>query len=106
MAAMRRKHYLDSSRKAGKSAMSSQRRLQNLADHVAAAAPAASGLSISGLAPGVRHAVVLLFALALLLCAPLMDRLCAQAFTEVRKYPVKPGKMDEWVRIMEDMIIP
>ena len=34
------------------------------------------------------------------------DRLCAQAFTEVRKYPVKPGKMDEWVRIMEDMIIP
>ena len=29
-----------------------------------------------------------------------------QAFTEVRKYPVKPGKMDEWVRIMEDMIIP
>ena len=38
--------------------------------------------------------------------ALLRDRPCAQAFTEVRKYPVKPGKMDEWVRIMEDMIIP
>ena len=89
--------------------MSSHRRLGALADHVAAA-PAASGLSISGLAPGVRHELPRrCTALRSLFCsgdAHLTDRLCAQAFTEVRKYPVKPGKMDEWVRIMEDMIIP
>ena len=55
-----------------------------------------------------EHVVALLFALLLPLeaRAHLTDHLCAQAFTEVRKYPVKPGKMDEWVRIMEDMIIP
>ena len=25
---------------------------------------------------------------------------------EVRQYPILPGKMDEWVKIMEDIIIP
>ena len=54
-----------------------------------------------------EHAVALLFcSVRLSRTALLRNRLCAQAFTEVRKYPVKPGKMDEWVRIMEDMIIP
>lgn len=28
------------------------------------------------------------------------------AFYELRQYPVLPGKMDEWVKIMEDEIIP
>jgi hypothetical protein len=28
------------------------------------------------------------------------------AFYELRQYKVLPGKMDEWVRIMEDEIIP
>ena len=92
--------------------MSSHRRLSTLSDHVAAA-PAASGLSISGLAPGVRarcctalrFCSVLLFPLeAVRISRNPLSR--TQAFTEVRKYPVKPGKMDEWVRIMEDMIIP
>jgi hypothetical protein len=28
------------------------------------------------------------------------------AFYELRQYSVLPGKMDEWVKIMEDVIIP
>ena len=28
------------------------------------------------------------------------------AFYELRQYPVLPGKMDEWVRFMEEEIIP
>ena len=28
------------------------------------------------------------------------------AFNELRQYKVLPGKLDEWVRIMEDEIIP
>jgi len=28
------------------------------------------------------------------------------AFYELRQYKVRPGKMDEWVRIMEEEIIP
>lgn len=28
------------------------------------------------------------------------------AFYELRQYPVRPGKMDEWVKIMETEIIP
>jgi hypothetical protein len=28
------------------------------------------------------------------------------AFYELRQYSVRPGKMDEWVKIMEDVIIP
>ena len=28
------------------------------------------------------------------------------AFYELRQYPILPGKMDEWVRFMEDKIIP
>lgn len=28
------------------------------------------------------------------------------AFYELRQYKVKPGKLDEWVRIMEEEIIP
>ena len=28
------------------------------------------------------------------------------AFFEIRRYRVVPGKMDEWVRYMEDVIIP
>ena len=28
------------------------------------------------------------------------------AFYELRQYKVKPGKMDEWVRMMEEEIIP
>ena len=28
------------------------------------------------------------------------------AFYELRQYKVRPGKMDEWVKIMEDEIIP
>ena len=28
------------------------------------------------------------------------------AFYELRRYRVRPGKMDEWVRYMEEMIIP
>ena len=28
------------------------------------------------------------------------------AFYELRQYHVRPGKMDEWVKIMEDEIIP
>lgn len=28
------------------------------------------------------------------------------AFWELREYEIRPGKMDEWVRMMEDEIIP
>ncbi len=28
------------------------------------------------------------------------------AFYELRQYPVLPGKMDEWVKVMEEEIIP
>lgn len=28
------------------------------------------------------------------------------AFFEIRQYKVQPGKLDEWVRIMEEIIIP
>ena len=28
------------------------------------------------------------------------------AFFELRQYKIQPGKMDEWVRIMEEQIIP
>lgn len=28
------------------------------------------------------------------------------AFYELRQYPVLPGKMDEWIKIMEEEIIP
>jgi len=28
------------------------------------------------------------------------------AFYELRQYPILPGKMDEWVRFMEEKIIP
>jgi len=28
------------------------------------------------------------------------------AFYELRQYPVHPGKMDEWVQVMEEEIIP
>ncbi|MCH9675292.1 MAG: NIPSNAP family protein [Gammaproteobacteria bacterium] len=28
------------------------------------------------------------------------------AFYELRQYPIHPGKMDEWVKFMEEVIIP
>lgn len=28
------------------------------------------------------------------------------AFYELRQYEIRPGKMDEWIRLMEDEIIP
>jgi hypothetical protein len=35
-----------------------------------------------------------------------MDRRTAMAFYELRQYVIKPGKMADWVKLMEEQILP